>query len=326
MPPYKNQHYVPQSYLRGWATNSTLPLYHLEHEREIPSEHIAKICSRSYFNSEETYIEQVLSRLEGAHAEAFNSLREGATLRSLSIGERRLLLSFAFTQRQRTRLMRDEIRASSEDYFREGIQEEVAAAGYDPTNYADLEDAFFEETVQNVHHFMMLHGILAPIGNNELECVVLENETETEFITSEAPVVFENPRFKEERDLTYAGMANAGLQVYCPLSPRLCLLFYDPRTYLVDTDRNWHAPLTDERDVRKLNLLQVLNTDTFVLYESPRQEATMKELVGEAREFADWQTVSQPLPIDGEETDTHGHKYLKIFGGLSRSSAASAAS
>jgi len=162
---------------------------------------------------------------------------------------------------------------------------------------------FFEESVQNVHHFMMLHGILAPIGNNELECVVLENETETEFITSEAPVVFENPRFKEERDLTYAGMANAGLQVYCPLSPRLCLLFYDPRTYLVDTDRNWHAPLTDERDVRELNLLQALNTDTFVLYESPRQEATMKELVGEAREFADWQTVSQPLPIDGEDTE-----------------------
>lgn len=35
MPPYKNQRYVPQSYLRGWATDSTVPLYHIEQGREI---------------------------------------------------------------------------------------------------------------------------------------------------------------------------------------------------------------------------------------------------------------------------------------------------
>lgn len=51
----------------------------------------------------------------------------------------------------------------------------------------------FEQTFQNVHHFMMMHSILAPIGNHELACTVLENETETDFITSEAPVVFANP-------------------------------------------------------------------------------------------------------------------------------------
>ncbi|MBC9988010.1 DUF4238 domain-containing protein [Haloferax sp. AS1] len=84
MPPYKNQHYVPQSYLRGWATDSTVPIYHLENEREIPGQQIANLCSRSYFNSEDTTIEKVLSRLEAAHADVFNVLRDGATLRSLS--------------------------------------------------------------------------------------------------------------------------------------------------------------------------------------------------------------------------------------------------
>lgn len=77
-------------------------------------------------------------------------------------------------------------------------------------------------------------------------------------------------------------MANGGLQVYCPLSPRLCLLFYDPEVYLVDAGRDWHASLTDEGDVRELNLLQVLNIDTLILYETPGQEAALQELIEEA--------------------------------------------
>ncbi len=303
MPSYKNQHYVPESYLKGWSDDKELPIYLIEPEREIPSEPISRLCSRSYFNSEETFIEPVLGKLEGAHADAFNSLRTGESLRSLSVGGQRLLLSFVFTQRQRTRLMRDEIRASSEDYFREGIREDVAEAGYDPDQYTDLEDAQFKRTVQRSHHFMMMHGILAPIGMHELACVVLENETDINFITSEAPVVFANPRFKEDRELAYAGMANAGLQVYCPLSPQLCLLFYDPRTYFVEANRDWHVSLTRSRDIRELNLLQVLNTDSFVLYETPGQETMMAELVDEARDFENWQMVSQPFP-DRTKTDS----------------------
>lgn len=296
MPPYKNQHYVPESYLKAWATDTSVSIYHLEQEREFPSQNISDICSRSYFNSEEVYIEPVLGKLEGAHAKAFNALRDGTLLRSLSIGERRLLLSFVFTQRQRTRLMRDEIRDSAEEYFRENIRKDVAAAGYDPTEYTDLEDVSFEQTVQNVHHFMMLHGILAPIGNHDLACAVLENETGIDFITSEAPVIFANPRFKEERDMTYVGMANGGLQVYCPLSPRLCLLFYDPEVYLVKTDRSWHASLTEPADVRELNLLQMLTTDTFVLYETPGQETAMQQLAKEAQKFESKESIPQPIP------------------------------
>lgn len=296
MPPYKNQHYVPESYLKAWATDSSVPIYHLEQERELPPQNISNICSRSYFNSEETYVEPVLGELEDAHAEAFDALRDGTSLRALSIRERRLLLSFVFTQRQRTRLMRDEIRDSAEEYFRENIRKDVAAAGYDPTEYTDLEDPFFKQTVQGVHHFMMLHGILAPIGNHELVCAVLENETDTDFITSEAPVIFANPRFKEERDMTYVGMANGGLQVYCPLSPRLCLLFYDPEVYLVNTDRSWHAALTKTADVRELNLLQMRTTDTFVLYETSGHGAVMQELANEAQKFESKESIPQPIP------------------------------
>ncbi|WP_188148881.1 DUF4238 domain-containing protein [Haloferax sp. AS1] len=217
-------------------------------------------------------------------------------------GEQRLLLSFVFTQRQRTRLMRDEIRASAEDYFRSKLREIVTKAGSDPANHTDLEDTVFEQTVQDVHHFMMLHGILAPIGMYGLDCVVLENETEIELITSEAPVVFANPCFKDTRRLTYTGMGDAGLQVYCPLSPRLCLLFYDPKTYLVQDNREWHASLADEQDVRVLNLLQILSTDTFVLYESLGQETMMKALTRKAREVGDWQTVPQP-PLASDDED-----------------------
>jgi hypothetical protein len=301
--PYQNQHYVPESYLQGWTYDGTdrVTIFLTDQQREIPGQNITDICSSDYFNSEYTPLERAFGALEGAHATPLRKIREGEPLCSLTIGERRLLLSFVFTQRMRSGVMRDEIEGRAEAYYREALEQDIINSGHDPDNLRDFIDSKFEGTVLGTHHMMMVHGIVAPFSMHGLKAVILENESEEPFIASEAPIVFENPRFKEERGLNYPGLAFSGLQIYCPISPTHCALFYDPDIYRVEQDRRWHATIDDERDAREINMLQVFGTDSFIMYKEMEQEGRIKSLIEEAHTHENWEELHQEFETPGEE-------------------------
>ena len=306
MPEYKNQHYVPKSYLRGWSNSDKLSVYHLETSNEYGGQHVSKICSRSYFNSQTPFLEKWLSKLEGAHASAFNQLRDGSNLRNLSRRERRFLISFSFTQRQRTKLMREEIEASAEEYWDDIISEVFEEIGIDPTEYSNLMESKFEQSVIAVHHMMMMHGILSPAGVADLEFALFHNGTDIDIITSDAPVIFAIPRFKENHDIRYAGMSNQGLQVYCPLGPSLCLFLYDKKSYFVDKDRQWNVTVASEDDIKQLNLLQMLTAES-VFYEKSGRQSDMRELQEEAQEYLN--PVEMPRKIETFDDEVGEYRY-----------------
>lgn len=295
-PPNKNQHYVPQSYLRGWATNEQTTIHLIKQQREIQKQSISNICSAAYFNSKEVILEKALAGLEKVQADAINHIRDGGSLRALSTGEQCMLMSFVTTQRQRSAVMRDEISDSAEEAFQEGLQNDLRNAGYDPNDYTEIRDQVFERTVQETHHFMIAHGVLSPFGMHDLEAAILENTTNLPFITSEAPIIFANPRFKRQYGLTYPGMGNRGIQIYCPLSPTQCLVFYDPEAYRVETDQDWNATVEDPNDVRELNMLQVFATDSFLIHAESNQTERMKSLVSDSSKYENWENIDQRLP------------------------------
>lgn len=304
-PPYTNQHYVPQSYLRGWTYDETEKgsIFLIKQQREIKWQNIDEICSSDDFNSQYKPLEIMFGRLEDAHAAVFNRIRDGDTLRSLSIGERRLLLSFAVTQRMRSSVMRTEIEDGAEKFIDEALQEDIPNLGLDTDEFSEAMENWSEDTVLATHHSQMMSGILAPFGMYELEGVVLENTSEEPFITSEAPVIFENPRFKKERDMNYPGMSDGGLQIYCPISPTQCILFYDPEIYWVSRDRRWHAEVSDPEDIRELNMLQVFATNSFLIYKETGQTDRMISLIEEARRYEDWRKIERvyrPISEEGE--------------------------
>lgn len=299
MPEYKNQHYVPESYLQGWATSDRVPIYHLASENEYGSQHVSNICSRSYFNSQSPFLEKWLSKLESAHASAFNQIRDGTTLRNLSTQKRRLLTSFVFTQRFRTKMMRDEIDASARNYWNETIHTEFERHGLDTDQYSDFLEFQLEQTVVAVHHQQMMQGILSPMGVSDLNLALLVNRTGEKFVTSDAPIILANPRFKEEYDLHYAGMSNQGLQVYCPLNSFLCLLLYDSEAYSVDSNSNWTVSLSSEKDIRQLNMLQIL-TSECVIYEDSDRESELRELHNDSEKYRNPVEIPRKFQREGD--------------------------
>lgn len=285
-----------------WAADGKLPTFHLNSAEEYPPMDISSLCSRNYFYSEHPTLEMAFSRLESAQATPIHKIRRGSDLRSLDRSEQNLLLSFVTTQRLRTRLMRMEIRDSGEDFFREAVQKDFKEWGVDPDEEEELVENLINNGVRNTHNHLLIQGVLGAITLQDIDATLFHVRSDTELILSDAPIVFDNPYFKDETGQVYAGLANRGLQIYCPLSPNKLLLLYDPECYEVKRDDRWNSAITTD-EVHQLNLLQTLNANASVFYSSPGQAERMQGLLDEAYEYDRSETVTSE--VETEE----GHRF-----------------
>jgi hypothetical protein len=79
----KNQHYVPQHFLKGWATDSVVDVLPLSEGKIFPNS-IRKVCSRDYFYGNPPSVETELGKLEGHQNSPIKKLRNGTDIPELS--------------------------------------------------------------------------------------------------------------------------------------------------------------------------------------------------------------------------------------------------
>ncbi len=74
----KNQHYVPQCYLKKFSTSSeskaAICLYNLDRKKLIKNAPIKNQCSKNYFYGEDLVIEKALQEIEGIFSEIVRNL------------------------------------------------------------------------------------------------------------------------------------------------------------------------------------------------------------------------------------------------------------
>lgn len=67
----KNQHYVPQCYLRQFAAGnsaSAINLFNIDREKFINCAPLKNQCSKSYFYGDDLELEKALQPIEGCYA------------------------------------------------------------------------------------------------------------------------------------------------------------------------------------------------------------------------------------------------------------------
>ena len=82
----KNQHYVPQCYLREFATDSTsaaINLYNLDREKFIINASIKHQCSKNYFYGNNLLLEKAMQPIESNYSKV---LKENKAPRSKQRG------------------------------------------------------------------------------------------------------------------------------------------------------------------------------------------------------------------------------------------------
>jgi hypothetical protein len=320
MPERKNQHYVPQHYLGAWSTNGNLNIFHLASEG-IYLQDTQDVCARNYFYGNPPVVETELCNLEGHHAKPLNELRDGTSLNDLSNPYLKYLLSFVTTQQTRTKATKEDIK-DGDDFIRDAIRDDMEADRYEEqiTWTSDLteekkEDTLVDASLLATHHYLMTLGILGHIGIQDLNAVLLCNATDREFLISDVPIVHDIPLYKQRHGLIPAGLANRGLQIYCPIDRHRVLFLYDPAIYRFDDNSQKQVLVKSPGVVDEINLLQFHNAEYIVMFNNSSEDY-IQNLYNRIDEVRRREQITVPLETESglrEEVDkTPAHQVPKL--------------
>jgi|GEM_PF-3549417 len=309
MPEHKNQHYVPQHFLRGWSVDGQISVYHIE-DGPIPvKESIKHACSEDYLYGNPTHVEEKLGELESLHQKPLGRLRDGGTLPDIDLERRRLLLSFVATQRARSLLTRQDI-DSGEHVIRDAIKDDLEddvfderIEWHDDFTIDEKEDRLTDASLRSIHMNLIIKCMFGHLFLGDLEGVILRNVADEQFVVSDVRIVLDNPRFKQSQQKVLTGFSEAGLQIFCPIDPARVLLLYDPSVYSFDSNSRQHLLLKSQEVVNEVNLLQFHNSDSIVMHHSCSKEY-LNNLAERMSKFRSRQKVTQTMePEDGEKKE-----------------------
>lgn len=259
MPDHVKQHYVPQFYFRNFARDERICTYNLDSEEGYQPTPISNICYERYFYGG-AEIEEDLSRLESEMASTLHQIVDQRSLEPVKEdAQARFYLDLFVTHtHSRTKSSREEASAFSQE-----ILEMVTEIGVEA---GELEEDILEMVRNDElrlegpdHQLYQLMSLYGPIYFADLHRVLIWNDSSRNFIASDHPIVLDNSRFKDEIELNTTGYSSAGLQVFCPLSNNLLMIYFDPYAYQVDANSEHMVIVRDETVIGDLNKLQQHN-------------------------------------------------------------------
>ncbi|WP_395029684.1 DUF4238 domain-containing protein [Alcaligenes aquatilis] len=271
----KNQHYVPQMYLRNFASGSkkAINLYNIPAKRKISNASIKGQCSASYFYGKDLKIENALQDLEGLASKVIRDILNTGTLPKLLSKEAGVLLVFTIFQYARTKEMADR-----HDDLAEKIMKAVMK------HDSSIDKELLEKVSIRLAEPTRLALDSAAKGfyiASDLKMKVLINRTAVEFITSDNPVVLYNQIFERSNPAlgSNTGLTCKGLQIFLPLSPTHLLVMYDGGVYKIGEKKSDSAFITNPNEIRQFNDLQYLNSfeNLYSLSEFSSPEIFMME-------------------------------------------------
>jgi len=284
MPSKKNQHYVPQSYFRLFSDDGRrIYLYNLERKKLIEG-NIKHLCSEKYFYSKNTSVEDALSQLEDLGQKTLRKIIDDKKLSGLSQDELNHLKSYILFQYGRTKSSGDsatELANDILDCIKPDILREAKSKGEHVTKEGlDSCKLVLKNPVGAPLTISMLSGILI----YDLSPVLLVNNSKTDFIFSDSPVVLFNSYFNDKIKEGTIGYTSTGLQIFYPVNSGLMLFLFDPDYYRVRVGRGSTIKVSKNKDVQRINGLQIINADENVYFQNPAMLNKVKQKHRELRD------------------------------------------
>lgn len=150
----------------------------------------------------------------------------------------------------------------------------------------------------------------SPIVLDMPVCLVV-NKTKVDFITSDNPVALCNWWFHHiyrRRPGSGVGLAQAGLEIYLPLSPRHQLILYDRNIWSVPKADAGTIHIRKEGDIFALNERQVLNAQHNAYFSSMTTVEHVCELFDEC---AERRKSDKVRVVEWVQSATHPQKFVR---------------
>lgn len=270
MAPHRKHHYVPRFYLKNFSTarGKSIHLFNLPSNHNVLNASLRNQCYSSHFYGDDPRIEHALAGIEDAAAGVIRDIIVTKRLPSHRSSDHLTLMEFTMIQRARTQMSAD-----TADAMIDGV---LKVAYRDAPNIEDPDLDGFRIGYENPVLLPLRVAARTIPVSLDLQLHLLVNRTNTQFITSDNPVVLYNTHCKEITIRGCTGWGCSGLEVFLPLSPEICLYAYDKVVYKV-SNRLRRVTSVSSRDVLQLNRLQWMNALENVYYASNECSSIMEK-------------------------------------------------
>lgn len=276
----KWQHFVPQFYFRLFSDDEFyISGYHLKSKKHYRDK-ISNQAAKNYFYSENTEIEKSFSHIERRFNEVLRKILEEGSLLGLNDEDYFELLRFISFQHKRTEYSKK----AAEDHvdkLYDNVMKPFMKSNKELMGKVSVED-IDKMSLKYPAAFLMgvVYSLEANILLTDLVPILIENQTEEDFIFSDNPVVFYNLIYRDPSH-PFEGIQNPALLVFCPISPKYCLFLFDPEYYGLDCKKGNTLILKNKEDLKKINKLQFHNSLGNIYYENSVNENKVDKLSNE---------------------------------------------
>ena len=267
MPQTKKHHYVPRFLLSHFANErEAIDVFQFSKDRFRPSVGFKSQCQEKNFYGNDGVLEDAFQKLESPASSIIKKMIAG-DLTKIEFDDLQLLRHFMLYQTARTKIAAKEaaalLNSSMMGYLKtvpmlQKIERELGP-DFDP---AIFDQGYFKiEAPQFAALEVAINSIPAFL---DLDMKILISKGDVNFIISDGPVVRCN-QFAEFKTNNFGkggtrGYAVKGLQVFMPISPRLCIALYDGDTYRCGSPKKPWVQI-GKKDCILLNCLQALHAD-----------------------------------------------------------------
>lgn len=263
----KNNHFVPQFHLRQWSKNKkTIMTYAIKKDIYVPNASIKNQASKNYLYGHNENFENLLCKFEQTASLIYNKIITTATLDCLNDYEYDFIYFYINLCNERTNSRAEE----SSEFLTELVR---TAMKMEKAHNSPLTENITLEQIENAHfsydnpNFMSVKAIIEsyPI-TFDLDCILVQNTTKNEFLTSDYPTIVYNLFSNKHNIFSGWGMASGGIIYILTINPKFALMLYDSVAYDCDVKNNI-VKIDNINDIKEINRLTILNSE-FCVYGS----------------------------------------------------------
>lgn len=297
MPQNKRHHFVPRFYLKRFSPNrKSINIWNINREISIRNANLKKQCYGDYFYGKDPVVERALSTMERDAAQVLQSIEDTSVPPAFGSEEHQLLIFYILTQHGRTLHMADELEDMADKLAKYLVKESKGPQGIDLSAF---RLGFEEPGLSALYAVIPLYPLLF-----DLTSKVLVNRTETDFLTSDNPVIFYNQLMSFRRLGSNTGFTAKGLEIFLPIDPRHMIVLYDEKVYRVGNDNNKRVYVDRGRDVEELNILQFCSASANIYFRDASLDVAVVH--EKAKNFrskmkSDFQVVGTRESVEGKQ-------------------------
>lgn len=274
----KNQHYVPQFYLKNFSNNGdrkTINLFNPKNELYVCGTLIKNQSSKNYFYGKNGNIEEGLSRIENILAPKIAELTFSNYLPKIYSDDHLAILIFMILNDLRNPTKIEQIKN-----FPKLANERIKGFGngkseiFVPEILNDLAIEISFSTYEEILKLCL-----------DLDFKLLINNTENPFLTCDYPSIKYN-QFLENKNIqgSITGYAIKGLQLFLPLNSKKCIFFYDSTIYKVGNKKEKFIEIS-KNEVEQINILQMLNCWENVYFNQNANESYIRKIYDKSKKY-----------------------------------------